>query len=166
MPRSCTCTGKPGQYCPRCAALLAQADGRLIRTDVVALFHAPHVAEESASIDRADGRQKPPTTDRHRSDTERRYAQVLQGRRLIGEIAEWYYEPCKGLYLAPRTSYTPDFLIWTPTGGLEFHEVKGGFIRAKDWEKTKWAAAYYRCFSFVLAQWKNAQWHYKTVPAF
>ena len=105
------------------------------------------------------------SVDRYRSGTERRYALLLDWRTAAGEVSAWWYEPMKGLYLAPKTSYTPDFLLWFPDGHVECHEVKGGFIRAKDWQKTKWAAVQYPCFVFRLAQWKGQQWHWKTVPA-
>lgn len=171
MSRACTCPPDGSAYCPRCTALLTRAVGVQVPT----LGSRPL---QESSREETMNKQPPAqcvprnTVDaafleqacRFRSQTELRYARLLANRQLVGEIAAWWYEPCKGLYLAPATSYTPDFLVWTPTGGLEFHEVKGGFIRAKDWQKTKWAASIYRCFVFVLAQWKSKAWHYKTVP--
>ena len=44
MARDCTCSGEPGQYCPRCAALLAYAPGH-----VDALFYGPQTPEEQRS---------------------------------------------------------------------------------------------------------------------
>ena len=82
-------------------------------------------------------------------------------------VAQWYYEPCKGLRLGPTTSYTPDFLVVYCDGerGYEFHEVKGAFIREKDWIKAKIAAVTFPCFHFVLAQWKNQNWTWKEIPS-
>lgn len=105
--------------------------------------------------------------DRFRSQTERRYAAYLDGEVNAGMVDRWYYEPFKGLYLAPETSYTPDFLIsyCDGTQGLVFHEVKGAFIRQKDWIKLKMAAVLYPVFPFVLAQWKDGAWRWQDVPA-
>ena len=123
-----------------------------------------------ALIVKPAGRKKPRQTDRFRSDTERRYAAVLEAQRLRGEIVDWRYEPMKGLYLGPDSSYTPDFLvIFTIPGAswctYEFHEVKGGHIWPKDREKLKWAATAYPWFTFYLCQWKEQQWHITQVPA-
>lgn len=127
----------------------------------VVVAHPLAVPEPQPPLSRTDEPH-----DRYRSKTERRYALLLQQRKAAGELREWWYEPCKGLYLAPRTSYTPDFLLWytDPQRPLEFHEVKGGFIRAKDWQKTKWAAVAYPLFKFVLAQYKGQHWYWKEVP--
>jgi hypothetical protein len=104
--------------------------------------------------------------DRYKSDTERRYAAVLDGWQHDGDILRWWYEPQKGLYLAPKTSYSPDFLLdYGPGRPLEFHEVKGAHIWPKDWILVKQAAALYPCYRFFLAQWKDAQWHWQGIPA-
>ena len=44
MARHCTCSGEPGHYCPRCAALLAYALGH-----VDTLSYGPQIAEEQRS---------------------------------------------------------------------------------------------------------------------
>ena len=46
MARDCTCSGEPGQYCPRCAALLAYALGHV---PVDAIFYGPQTPEEQRS---------------------------------------------------------------------------------------------------------------------
>lgn len=110
----------------------------------------------------------PPTkTDRYRSKTERRYAQTVLDIGIASHILKnYWYEPMKGLYLAPKTTYTPDFLVeyTDPMQPLELHEVKGGFIYAKDMQKLKMAAAMYGCYRFLLAQWKDHRWWFKNVP--
>lgn len=105
--------------------------------------------------------------DRYRSKTERRYAlTILDVGIASGILKRYWYEPMKGLYLAPKTTYTVDFLVeyTDPTQPLECHEVKGGFIYPKDMQKTKMAAALYGCFRFILAQWKDQRWWFKEVP--
>lgn len=117
--------------------------------------HAPSAAEVEAP------------KDRYKSATERWYAQLLDVEKAKGTLRHWWYEPQKGLYLAPGLSYTPDFLLqWEATPGLlEFHEVKGGHIYTKDWQRAKAAAALYPCYTFVLAQWTKQRWHWKRIPA-
>jgi len=105
--------------------------------------------------------------DRYRSKTERRYAlTILDVGIASGILKRYWYEPMKGLYLAPKTTYTVDFLVeyTDATQPLECHEVKGGFIYPKDMQKTKMAAALYPCFRFIIAQWKDQRWWFKDVP--
>jgi hypothetical protein len=59
---------------------------------------------------------------------ERKYAAVLESRKLAGEIQRWDFEPVK-LRLADRTFYTPDFRVVLNDATIEFHETKGGFMR-------------------------------------
>lgn len=104
----------------------------------------------------------------YKSEAEQRYAQLLDTLKYEEQIAQWWYEPMKGLYLAPDTSYTPDFLVqWLQgprSAELEIHEVKGAHIREKDWIKAKTAANKYPCFRWILAQWKQESWYYKDIP--
>jgi hypothetical protein len=116
--------------------------------------------------------------DRYKSKTERCFAQLLDVWKHEGSVRQWWYEPMKGLYLAPGTSYTPDFLIepstTTPPDRLRPYldhayrqiliETKGAYIRDKDWLKAKQAAALYPCWRFVRAQWKHQEWHWKLIP--
>jgi hypothetical protein len=108
----------------------------------------------------------PIVPDRYKSDTERRFAtENLESWKRQGQIEEWWYEPMKGLYLAPEATYTPDFMTYRVGEGCVVYEVKGAFIREKDRQKLKLAAAVYWCFPFLLAQWKEAQWHYTRMPS-
>lgn len=65
------------------------------------------------------------------------------------------------LRLADRTWYLPDFLVIKADGSIEFHEVKGGFIREDGWLKV--AVEQYPHFKWVLAQLKNKEWTIKTL---
>ncbi|MFA5633486.1 MAG: DUF1064 domain-containing protein [Porticoccaceae bacterium] len=56
--------------------------------------------------------------------TEASYAQLLEARKIAGEIAWYRYEGLK-LRLADNTFYTPDFAVMLADGALECHEVKG-----------------------------------------
>jgi hypothetical protein len=150
-------------------------------TEADAIAHAQRhgLALDPALTVRALAPPVAPKLDRFKSATERCFAlHVLGPWQHDGLIKQWWYEPCKGFYLAPKTSYTPDFLLephlhhpWLPLLGILgmpapiYVEVKGAFIREKDWQKAKQAAAIYSCFVFVLAQWKEGRWSYKRIPA-
>lgn len=58
--------------------------------------------------------------------TETTYSLVLKARVRAGELAHWGFEAVK-LRLADRTFYTPDFMVFLPSGLIEFHEVKGSW---------------------------------------
>lgn len=104
--------------------------------------------------------------DRYRSKTERRFAlEVLAPWQHAAIIQAWQYEPCKGLWLAERTSYTPDFLTVSPHGGVTFYEVKGAFIRPQDWLKFKLAAERYSFWPFILAQYAEGVWAYRNAQS-
>ena len=156
------------------AILLARGDCRLVPDSSTAPPVAPATRRPVLDVGPAAALEmasplpsQDAPRDRYRSKTERRYAALLDGERRAGRVGQWYYEPCKGLYLAPKLSYTPDFLVMYCDGrSYEFHEVKGAYIREKDWNKAKMAAALYPVFRFVLAQWTEGAWHWKTIPAY
>ena len=60
---------------------------------------------------------------------------------LAGDILSFRYEPIR-FNLAPRTSYTPDFLVMLKDGSFEFHETKG-WAREDAMVKLKIAARLY-----------------------
>jgi hypothetical protein len=97
--------------------------------------------------------------------TETRMAQLLEARRLAGEISAWRFEPFS-LKLAERTHYRPDFLV-AHLGGRrpEIVEVKGGYIREDSWVKLKLAAVILGdFFDFTLAVYKGGNWTAAPVP--
>jgi len=98
----------------------------------------------------AVGTVAPPELNPAMNKTEAEYAQMLEARRVSGEILWWAYEAMT-LKLADNTRYTPDFLVMLPDGVLEIHETKGGFIREDGWLKLKVAAALFP-FRFFLCQ--------------
>lgn len=55
--------------------------------------------------------------------TESRYAEVLESRRLAGDIDRWDFEPQK-FRLADLTYYTPDFRVVQSDGYVVYIEVK------------------------------------------
>jgi hypothetical protein len=86
--------------------------------------------------------------------TETAYSQVLERKRLAGEILEWKFEPMK-FRLADSTFYTPDFGVQLPDRSLEMIDVKGRSGSGPGgWEddarvKIKVAAAMHQWFKFV-----------------
>lgn len=61
---------------------------------------------------------------------EEAYSEVLETRRIAGEIAAWWFEAVK-LRLADKTFYTCDFLVQLSDGFLEMHEVKAVWSTGK-----------------------------------
>lgn len=94
--------------------------------------------------------------------SEARYArEVLEVRRLAGEILHWEFEPVK-LRLAKATFYTPDFLVLSADRTIEFHEFKG------HWQddarvKIKVAASQFSFWRFIAVQRKKGQYVYEEI---
>ena len=74
------------------------------------------------------------------NETEKEYAQILEAKKVRGEILWWEYEGY-ALKIAHNTRYTPDFAVMLPGGEIEFHETKGGYIYEDSWIKLKVAAS-------------------------
>jgi hypothetical protein len=88
--------------------------------------------------------------------TERRYAtEVLEIRRLAGEVLRWDFQSIK-LRLADRTWYCPDFPVILADGTLEFHEIKG-FWEDDARVKIKVAAELHP-YRFVAVRWVKGGW--------
>lgn len=60
---------------------------------------------------------------------EKRYAELLERRRQLGEIAWYKFEALK-LRLGDNSFYTPDFAVMVSGGELQCHEVKGFWLEA------------------------------------
>lgn len=56
--------------------------------------------------------------------TEAAYAQLLQTRKVAGEVLWYTFEGVK-FRLADNTFYTPDFAVMLADQSIEVHEVKG-----------------------------------------
>lgn len=84
--------------------------------------------------------------------TETKYADMLQARKLAGEIIDWMFEAVT-FKLAADTRYTPDFMIAHTDGTIEFVDVKGGGpMDDKSRVKVKVAAEKFWCFTFRIAK--------------
>jgi hypothetical protein len=81
--------------------------------------------------------------------TEAAYAEILQDRKLAGEIVEWMFEPIAFRLTGDRCTFTPDFGVMLPDGTMEFIDVKGaGPIDDKSIVKIKVAAEKFWMFKF------------------
>jgi hypothetical protein len=89
------------------------------------------------------------------NNTEAEYAARLNAMVAAGEYIGWRYEAYT-LRLAPKTTYTPDFVVQLPTREIEVHEVKackanGSFLCEDDARvKIKVAAEMFTEFRFFL----------------
>jgi hypothetical protein len=95
--------------------------------------------------------------------TETRFAQLLEGWKLAGDILDYKFESVT-LRLAPHTHYRTDFVVWLKDGRTRFYEVKGSYVRDDAWQKLKTVAVLYPQWEFVRAQWKDGAWHWLTLP--
>ena len=57
--------------------------------------------------------------------TEESYSDILETRKLAGDIAEWFFEPCSWRY-GKGARFSADFMIVHNDGSLEFVDCKGG----------------------------------------
>lgn len=62
--------------------------------------------------------------------TEARYAELLEGQRLNGEVAAWMFESIRLRISDPKPGtqavwYTPDFIVLMPDGTTYLDDVKG-----------------------------------------
>ena len=94
--------------------------------------------------------------------TETRYALHLEHLRRTGQIASYHFERLT-IRLAEHTRYTPDFLVVLPGGRQEIHEVKGAHVYEDSWIKFKISAEMNPWWRFVWAQWKDAEWSFKSI---
>jgi len=102
---------------------------------------------------------------------EARYAfEILEEAVKAEEVQCWFFESFR-LRLAPKTFYTPDFMVIKKDGSIAFREVKG-FLREDASVKFKWAREIYPFFEFEMwsraaGEWKEilpASKHSKTPP--
>lgn len=105
---------------------------------------------------RLNARGRTPRRHGEMNRYESSYADLLEARRLRGEVYSWKYEPV-GLRLAKACTYNPDFLVVLADGIVEFHEVKG------HWEddalvKIKVAAQTFPEFAFRAFHKKSGEW--------
>jgi hypothetical protein len=93
--------------------------------------------------------------------TEEKYAWILEGRKLAGELQRYDFEKVT-LKIGNDCRYTPDFFVVNRDGEVEFHEVKGSFMRDDAQVKIKVAAENFP-FRFFLAKLIKGGWDIKEI---
>jgi len=84
--------------------------------------------------------------------TEEEYAEILQARRLTGEVIRFDFESMT-FKLAKDCRYTPDFSVWLADGSMQFIDCKGaGPMDEKSRVKAKLAAELFPQFVFIIEQ--------------
>lgn len=94
--------------------------------------------------------------------TEGEWAQMLEARKRVGEIAHWAFQPIK-VRLAPNTYYEPDFLVVLSGGELELHEVKGAFVQDDARVKFKVCAEHFPARLVWAQKLKGGVWKVEAV---
>lgn len=94
--------------------------------------------------------------------TETRYAERLAAQKAAGELDRADFEAVT-LKLGDDVRYTPDFMVTRvyrhiEATAIEFHEVKGAFIRDDARVKLRVAATLFPMFRFFLSQYVKGQW--------
>ena len=90
--------------------------------------------------------------------TEAKYANLLESRRVAGEILSYHFEEIK-FKIGHNCWYTPDFFV-VKQNCLEVHEVKG-FMRDDARVKIKAARYRYPWFNWFLCYYKNKKLGWK-----
>jgi hypothetical protein len=95
--------------------------------------------------------------------TEQRYADILEGRKRMGLLQE-YFVQAVALKLGDRSTYWPDFLIVHNDGSLEFLEIKG-FMKAVGAAKFKIARTMFWWAKFTMMSYDSRRGWYENEHA-
>ena len=108
--------------------------------------------------------KKKPAAPSRMNGEETAYARQLDIMKRMGLITDYKFEPVR-LRLADATTYTPDFMVVTKTGGVAFYEVKAYWKSARrvGWRedarvKIKVAQEMYPHWSFVATWRRDGHW--------
>jgi len=147
-------TGADAMTGARMTVTYPKGSGRVIRTCVASSEHlSPAPQEVQALPPRSPGQSH---TSGRMNKLEARWAQTLDARQKLGEVAWWRFEAVT-LRLADACRYTPDFLVGLADGTLELHECKG-FMRDDARVKMLVCAEMYPCFRVRLVRRPKGVW--------
>lgn len=90
--------------------------------------------------------------------TEAKYAELLNLRKLAGEVILWHFEAMK-FKIAEQCLYVPDFAVWLADGTMELIDVKGGIIADDALVKIKAAADKFPQFTWAIEQYTKKTWN-------
>lgn len=116
------------------------------------------IAQAKRRRGRARGRHRGQHKPGEMNKLEQQYAELLEERKLAGEILEYRFEGVK-LRLADRTFLTVDFFVLHADLEVEMHEVKG-FWEDDARVKIKVAASMYP-FRFLGITRERGRWVYE-----
>jgi hypothetical protein len=114
------------------AAERAQANGSVEIGNVHPVTRKPVAQKIEKPLPIAKGRIR----DSGMNKTEARYAELLESRKIAGEII-WYLYEGWTFKMADDTRYTPDFAVLLSNNEIECHEVKGAKVIFRDDAKVK-----------------------------
>lgn len=110
--------------------------------------HQAHVLRADAARKRFQAKGRLPKGTMNK--TEGAYAELLERRRLAGEILDWKFHPLR-VRLADNTYYEVDFMSLDADMLITMHETKGGFTTDKGQMKIKLCAEVLPWFRMVKA---------------
>lgn len=126
-------------------------------TTLADLTRAGYQVVDGKAVKIAHPRRTKADSDRYKSKLERAYVARLNALQQSGLVRQWVYEGVT-FTLADGVRYTPDFLVWTSTNAVEFHEIKG-VKRGRNWERSRIklqvAARMFPQFTFLLVVGKD-----------
>jgi len=99
-------------------------------------------------------RARRPHTPGTMNGTEVRYAAHLELSKRAGLLCDWRFESVK-LRLGGGAWFTPDFMVVTHEGFIEWHEVKGSFFREAAKVRIKVACEGFPWFRFLVVREKR-----------
>lgn len=102
-------------------------------------------------------KRKPSHVKGEMNKLEALYAQRLDALKHDGAVKFWQFERLT-FPLAPDTTLTPDFVVFTPTD-VEIHEIKGGHVWEDSWVKFKIAATMYPQFRWFWCTRESDGWN-------
>lgn len=110
--------------------------------------HQAHVLRADVARKRFQAKGRLPKGTMNK--TESAYAELLEQRRLSGEILDWKFHPLR-VRLADNTYYEVDFMSLDADMLITMHETKGGFTTDKGQMKIKLCAEVLPWFRMVKA---------------
>lgn len=92
------------------------------------------------------------------TSVEKRMADVMDIRKRLGDVVDWWFENITFRTGAGRTYYRPDFVAMLPNGSIEVTEVKGKHIWDDARDRFKSAALMYPFARWRMLKWEDDDW--------
>lgn len=148
---------KPNTMAPQKKSFLARLRDKGWKEGPEGWIPPPPRAATALAVPPAAKARRRGTKGEGMNSLEARYAdEVLEAETASGTAFRWFYESFR-LRLAPKTFYTPDFMVLMSDGTISFREVKG-FLREDAAVKFKWARELYPFFEFRMVARHAGSW--------